>query len=561
MDLVEQASEGGIRTRVAAGVMIFLERVGMLRMVIPDQMDDLLITEAVESVRERLREEVADLDARLARLAVVDYRTGTPVQLQECLAQVTYGLDCRIPRHAREIQRRIALAETSSPAVGAVQQERAPSWVIQENVPLDMVDLEQDARFSQGLRYLSLPADCSGDGGAEEEAGAEVQAGPVVVSTMHAPPTRLGQELSRCTSIRQAVGIARKRLPSLKGMATYDFLVAIGYPVAIPASDAIRFCRFVGLIAVEDKNPAETYMTIAQRAARLTGTPVSHIGYLLSLYSGAVSVEGFKAVCGKKPRCGDCSLSGRCSNYAKAIATAAEAGKRPERGKPINEWAVDERPRERLLAGERLSNSELLAIILRTGSGRLSAVELARELINNFQTLHDLEKASPQDIVQKMKGKGIGEAKAADICAAIELGRRVAQPAADTRLGLRQIGSSRDVFELCRPRYKAAAQEEFLLLVLNTKNRVQKEVPVSLGTLNSSIVHPRDVFRHALREAAAAVIFVHNHPSGDPSPSDEDILLTARLVDAGKLLGIQVLDHVIIGSHEWYSFADHGRLK
>src|SRR5690606_21513511 len=142
-----------------------------------------------------------------------------------------------------------------------------------------------------------------------------------------------------------------------------------------------------------------------------------------------------------------------------------------------------------------------------TGSGRLSAVELARELLHTFGTLHDLEKASPQEIVERMRGKGIGPAKAVEICAAIELGRRVTQPAADTRLGQRMMATSRDVFELCRPRYKAATQEEFLLLVINTKNRLQKEVPVSLGTLNSSIVHPRDVFRHALREAAAAVIF------------------------------------------------------
>src|SRR5690606_24962353 len=131
-----------------------------------------------------------------------------------------------------------------------------------------------------------------------------------------------------------------------------------------------------------------------------TGTPITHISFLLSVYSGAQLVDSFKPVCGKKPRCGVCALAGRCANYAAVNAAAAgiAAPRAPERSRPINEWAVDERPRERLLAGERLSNSELLAIILRTGSGRLSAVELARELINQFQTLHDLEKASPQDI-------------------------------------------------------------------------------------------------------------------------------------------------------------------
>jgi DNA repair protein RadC len=224
---------------------------------------------------------------------------------------------------------------------------------------------------------------------------------------------------------------------------------------------------------------------------------------------------------------------------------------------PIKNWAHEERPRERMLAGERLSSAELLAIILRTGTGTRSALDLGRELINKFGTLHALEKAS---ISQLTEVPGIGPAKAIEIKAAIELGRRVVQPAADVRDGLKSLGSSRDVFDMYRARYKSATQEEFLLLVLNTKNKIQREVSISVGTLNASIVHPRDVFKPALAEAAAGVVFVHNHPSGDPAPSPEDHALTRRLVEAGNILGIKVLDHVVIGAQTFFSFADNGLL-
>lgn len=155
---------------------------------------------------------------------------------------------------------------------------------------------------------------------------------------------------------------------------------------------------------------------------------------------------------------------------------------------------------------------------------------------------------------------GIGPAKAVEIKAAIELGKRVTASEHDPRKEWNPISGSRDIFQKYRTRYKAATQEEFLLVILNTKHKIQKDVSISVGTLNSSIVHPRDVFHHALREAAASVIFVHNHPSGDPTPSPEDFSITKRLAEAGTILGIKVLDHIIIGSHDYYSFADSGTL-
>ncbi|MBA2669931.1 MAG: DNA repair protein RadC [Gemmatimonadetes bacterium] len=279
---------------------------------------------------------------------------------------------------------------------------------------------------------------------------------------------------------------------------------------------------------------------------------MGELDLLIGLFSGARKSSHVDPVCTTNPSCGACSVAPYCTYVRYRTAPPSVPATRS-----IKEWAVDERPRERLLAGERLSNAELLAIILRNGSGGSSALDLARELLARFKTLHRLGSAG----VDEISGvRGIGPAKAAEIRAALELGRRVMQPENDDRDGLRTVTSSRDVFDFYRPRYKNATQEEFVLLALNTKNRITREVTISVGTLNSSIVHPRDVFNHALREAAAGVIFLHNHPSGDPAPSREDITLTTRLCEAGRLLGIKVLDHVIVGATRYYSFADEGAL-
>lgn len=515
-------------------------------------MDETLIIDTIESVRGHLEAHLPDYGRWLERCMVADYRHDRADRLQEVLAQVTYNLRPWVAADAREIQRRLARAEafelTATRGGGRLFAGQEGSWVVQDRP--QVINDERDEQFAQAVRYLGVAPEGDSAG----------------------PPTRFGAELLACDNHRAALSLVRRRFGFLKKPERYRFLALIGYEIAVPGADQQRLAGYVGLWDGDDATRRDdSYILMVQHAARLTNYPAAQVSAMLAAYSGGDKVEGFAPVCGREPRCEVCKLSARCSRFNAAATSDGEAGAeggRPGaataaaiRRRPINEWSADERPRERLLAGERLTNSELLGVILRTGSGALSAVELGRELLHEFGTLHDLERATPHDIVLRMKGRGIGPAKAVEICAAIELGRRVSQPAADTRLGLRQVSSSRDVFDLCRARYKAATQEEFLLLVLNTRNRIQKEVSISVGTLNSSIVHPRDVFGHALREAAAGVIFVHNHPSGDPSPSEEDITLTRRLVEAGKLLGIKVLDHVVIGSHEWYSFADHGKIS
>ena len=222
----------------------------------------------------------------------------------------------------------------------------------------------------------------------------------------------------------------------------------------------------------------------------------------------------------------------------------------------IKEWPADDRPREKMMkrGAEALSDAELLALLLRTGdagSGR-SALDLGRELLREFGDLRTLATASVTDICRV---KGTGPAKAASVKAALEIanrfkGRRLESEARYT--------SPDQVFEHYHYSYRDRRKEYFLALLLDGKNRVIREVQISEGSLNQSIVHPREVFNPAVRESAAAIILVHNHPTGDPSPSREDLEITRRLREAGDLMGVKVLDHIIIGDGEFMSFVSQG---
>jgi DNA repair protein RadC len=225
----------------------------------------------------------------------------------------------------------------------------------------------------------------------------------------------------------------------------------------------------------------------------------------------------------------------------------------------IKDWPEDERPRERLIQyGEgALSDAQLLAILLRTGDrgSGTTAVDLARRLLVLFD--EDLDAISMATVAELCQARGIGMAKACEIKAAFEIGRRVQA----RRSGpLKQFRSSKDVATYYMPLLADKKREQFQVVLLDRKNRLMRAVMISQGSLTASVVHPREVFNPAIRDSAAAVIFVHNHPSGDPQPSQEDRILTKRLVEAGRLLGIQVLDHIIVGREAYMSFADEGLL-
>jgi DNA repair protein RadC len=224
----------------------------------------------------------------------------------------------------------------------------------------------------------------------------------------------------------------------------------------------------------------------------------------------------------------------------------------------IKEWPEGERPRERLIKGgaEGLSDAELLALIIRTGdfSAKVSAIDLGRELLQEFGDLRALAQATVGEICRV---KGAGPAKAASIKAALELANRCARVELST--GDRYT-SPAQIFQHFQNRFRDRKKEHVVALLLDGKNRVIREVPISEGSLNQSIVHPREVFNPAVRDSAAAIILIHNHPTGDPSPSREDLELTRRLKEAGELMGIRVLDHVIIGDTSYVSLADRGLL-
>jgi len=226
--------------------------------------------------------------------------------------------------------------------------------------------------------------------------------------------------------------------------------------------------------------------------------------------------------------------------------------------KSIKLWPEQERPREKLLrhGPGHLSDAELLALILRNGSSasQTSALDQARLLLDRFEGLPRLASANTGELCQL---RGIGPAKAAEIQATFELARRLAT--IDLHPGT-PLRSAEDVYHHLHPRLSNLRKERFLILLLDCKHRVIREVIVSEGSLTASIVHPREVFNPAIRESAAAVILVHNHPSGDPEPSPEDLALTKRLCQAGELMGVRILDHVIIGHNRYLSLADRGIL-
>jgi len=226
---------------------------------------------------------------------------------------------------------------------------------------------------------------------------------------------------------------------------------------------------------------------------------------------------------------------------------------------PIRDWPEDERPREKLLKRgvTALSDAELLALVLRTGdaSAGKSAIGLGRELLERFNgSLRELAQAELHELQQI---KGLGPAKATSIKAAFTLGSRFQARRLET---LERFTTPAQVFDFFHHELRDSRKELFLVLLLDGKNRITRKVQISEGSLNQSIVHPREVFAPAVRESAAAVIFIHNHPSGDPAPSREDREITRRLKEAGDLLGIKVLDHIIIGDGSFYSFVEAGGL-
>ncbi len=248
------------------------------------------------------------------------------------------------------------------------------------------------------------------------------------------------------------------------------------------------------------------------------------------------------AICGDVPQCEKCNASLLCPYW----------NKRPT----LKQLPAEERPREKLIRGgdELLSDSELLGIIIRDGTPKASAVDIAKDLLVKYG---DFRTLGTKTIAELCKVKGIGEAKAAQIKAAIAIAKRYSTI---TITPGSMLNSSNAIFQHFHETLRDKKQETFVTVLLDNKNRVLKEQHISTGSLTASIVHPREVFAPAIKEHAASVVFVHNHPSGDPTPSNEDVEITERLKEVSFIVGIKILDHIVIGDERYISFKDEGLL-
>jgi DNA repair protein RadC len=221
----------------------------------------------------------------------------------------------------------------------------------------------------------------------------------------------------------------------------------------------------------------------------------------------------------------------------------------------IKSWSPEDRPREKLLlkGNSALSDAELIAILLGSGTAKLSAVDVAKKVLAHVD--HNLDNLAKLSIKELMKAKGIGEAKAITIVAAMELGRRRKEQNPEEKP---KLESSKSAFDMIRGDLQDLPHEEFWVLLLNRANRLTKKKRVSEGGVSGTVADPKIIFKLAIDELASGIIVCHNHPSGNLKPSDSDINLTKKLKEAGKVLEIAVLDHIIVAHHQYFSFADEG---
>ncbi|MDL2292168.1 DNA repair protein RadC [Acholeplasma sp. OttesenSCG-928-E16] len=215
----------------------------------------------------------------------------------------------------------------------------------------------------------------------------------------------------------------------------------------------------------------------------------------------------------------------------------------------IKEMKSEDRPRERLLTkgANALSNEELLAVLLRCGTKEYSVIELSKSILSHLESFRDLENLTVEELMQI---KGVKIAKATTIIAAIELGRRL-----NSRLINKKkiIKEPKDVYNLMATEVKSLTQENFIAIYLDIKGYILKKETIFIGTLNQTLIHPRELFKTAFKLLAYSVVFIHNHPSGDSSPSKSDVEVTKKIIEIGEMIGIIVQDHIIIGKEEFYS--------
>ncbi len=482
--------------------------------MIPQGTPALRATEIMEAIRAHVLAEAPEVAAALEELRAISW-VDHPVVERAALAVCAWqGLNPAVPanrRRARTVAESLLSGEVASPGGSS-------------GLP---------PRNAEGLRH-SLHWICSSS----------------FVYELRASPGPL-----------PALRLVNRRCPALKGPRASRFLAFLAFPAFVMDGPRVRWLRRLGWIDPAEKSHARARDEGLRFLVALSvqaDMPLWEIDRVAGVFTGAEGHGEAVSLCGRNPRCGRCPARENCS-YATAMSLSAASVHEEGNGSRRLREAMPEAdmPREKLMraGAEGLTDAELLAILVRTGNGRQHAVELAGAVLRQAGSLGQLSRYS---IAELTRLRGLGPVKAVTIKAALELARRLAPR--DEEPQLPAVACGRTVYELVRGRFLNARRETFLVLLLNAKNRVQREVVVSEGILNQTLMHPREAFQEAVKDGAAAVILVHNHPSGDPAPSRNDRAVTRRLVEAGRVIGIPVLDHVIVGEGRYYSFEEAGTL-
>ncbi|HUT25933.1 MAG TPA: DNA repair protein RadC [Sumerlaeia bacterium] len=488
-------------------------------------MDDIQRVDCFERLHQHLLSHEVDLQKRIDSIPPYAYRDRNLTFLLTHLVSLVCGLDESAAEGRRRIRRFVMELDEQRPADWAHEHLMIREKAEVSDKPINELERRRLRQSFQNLRELAPdPA----QGGAQFD-----------------------REMQRLEHLPARVAWIGEKLPCLSQLRAFHFLNRIGYPVMVPDQRCQAFFFRLGLL--ESVGGRLTHRLAACRVgesvAEALKRSVLEINLWVRAFVGTLAdVSPKTALCRATPHCEYCRLQAYCQ-YCRFQRPRAQGSTAPL---PVKQWRPTDRPRERLIerGAGNLEDVELLAIVLRTGSGGVNVLELARHLLDHFKTFQGIEEASLEEL---QSIRGIGLMKAIELKAVFELGRR--QTYAPARPG-DLIDSAEKVYQCYRGRFLRVRQEEFVLLMLNSKNRMIRDEVISRGGLEASIVHPREVFKAAIRASAASVIFVHNHPSGDPTPSHDDFVITQRLEEAGEFLKIRVLDHVIIGEDSFYSFTE-----
>jgi len=479
----------------------------------------LAVLDAWEALRAHVLNGSRAASEEARRRAESDWRTVTPRDRATVAIAVILGLEPGNPtarRHCRQMLREI--------------EDHQPDCV-REDSPPDYRDLS-DARRETLRRAASALLD------PDFEKRLSAAAGPVA-----------------------AHQLVERVVPGLSGSRAGRFLVHIGYPMIVADKSRSRWLLRFGLIGKAGESKAARAEALRRfgEFAHETGAPLAELDLVLGVFTGADAIQEGISLCLQRPQCRACPLRTQCA-YARFIEThdgVVREEEIPARARTLADAVLPEdRPREKLqrLGPGALGNAELIAILLRTGNGKEHAMDLAARVLREAGTLDLLARMS---VAELMRTCGLGTVQAITVKAALELARRVSE----SKPLDEPIDTAAQVFARMRGYYLGREKETFICLAVDAKHRLIRQIIVSEGIVNQSLVHPREAFAEAMRDSAVAVFFVHNHPSGDPTPSVDDRRTTARLVQAGDIVGIRVLDHVIVGRDSYYSFEEASLLR